>query len=149
MTDAPGPDSRPSLLPVVLGFVFAGILLLALGFWAAQRQKNPPIQAPPALTLLSPTGDTAVTDTLTIHFETGAPLRLGPAGWATGRYHLHALLDSVELMPAASDIRQLPQGSYTWTITPVRPGSLQLIWALPSHTRLTENATQPFRLLPQ
>ena len=149
MTAAPGPDSRPSLFPVVLGFVFAGILLLVIGFWAAQRQKNPPTEAPPTLRLLSPAGDTAVTDTLTIQFETGAPLRLGPAGWAAGRYHLHALLDSVELMPAASDIRQLPHGPYIWTIKQAGPGSLQLIWALPNHARLTENATQPIRLLPQ
>jgi len=149
VTDSAEPDAAPSLLPVVLGFAFAGILLLAVSFWAARRQKNPPAETPPALTLLSPVRDTVPGETLTIRFQTGAPLRLGPAGWAAGHFHLHALLDSVELMPAAADIRQTPEGSYTWTITPVRPGTFQLIWALPNHTGLTENATQPIRLLPQ
>ena len=149
MSDSIGPDPRPSLLPVVLGFVFAGILLLAVSFWATSRQNNPVVETPPSLTLLSPAGDTAAKDSLTVRFKTGVPLRLGPAGWAAGRFHLHALLDSVELMPAAADIHHTPEGSYSWTITPLRPGSFQLIWALPNHTRLTENATQPIRLLPQ
>ena len=149
MNESPAPNGRPSLLPVVIGFSFAGILLLAVSYWATQRQKNPSAETPPALTLLSPARDTVITDTFTIQFRTGSPLRLGPAGWAAGRYHLHALLDGVELMPGAADIRQLPEGSYSWTFTMARPGAFQLVWALPNHTRLRQGATDPIRFLPQ
>jgi hypothetical protein len=149
VTGSPEPATRPSLLPVVLGFVFAGVLLLVIGFWTAQRQKNQPIDVPPTARLIVPAGDTTVGTRLTVTFETSVPLRLGAAGWAAGRYHLHALLDSVELMPGANDIRQLPTGSYSWTVSGVRPGRFQLVWARPDHTRLDQGASQRIRLLPQ
>jgi hypothetical protein len=133
----------------VLGFVVAGVLLLVIGFWTAQRQQNPPADAVPVVTLLSPASDTTVGGALTVHFKTSAPLRLGPAGWAAGRYHLHALLDGVELMPGATDIRQVEGGGYTWAVTPVRPGVFQLLWARPDHTRVSQSASRQIRLLPQ
>jgi hypothetical protein len=111
----------------VLGFVFAGVLLLVIGFWTAQRQQNPPADTVPVVTLLSPASDTAVGGALTVSFETSAPRRPGPAGWAAGRYHLHALLDGIELMLGANDIHQLRTGTYSWTVNGVRPGVFQLV----------------------
>jgi hypothetical protein len=139
-------DSRTPLYPVVIGFALAGVLILALGFWVARR----PDRVAPRVVLISPAGDTAIAGPLELYFESSIPLQLTHTGWGNGPHHLHALIDSVEVMAAASDLRPAGDRRYRWTLTRIeRPVTVQLVWALPNHGRLTTGASQVVRVSPQ
>jgi hypothetical protein len=133
------------LLPVVLGFTLAGGLILLLGFFATRRQADVPL----ALTIRSPARDTLVDGPLRLLFESSLPLRLQSTGWGSGRYHVHVLLDSIELMPGATDIKAVGRGLYEWLIpAPATEHRLQLIWALPNHARVSIGSSQVIRIGP-
>lgn len=138
-------SGRTPLLPTLIGFGLAGALILLLGFWTAIRRASPE----PTLILISPRQDTTVPGTLKVLFESNLTLRLQSTGWGSGRYHVHALLDSTELMPAAADIRSLGSNRYEWVLpAPRRPQRLQLIWALPNHARLGTGNSASIRIEP-
>ena len=132
--------SRPSLLPAVIGLVLAGALILVLGFWTASRPER---ADHPTVDLLQPARDTTVTGPLTLVFRTSQRLNMEPTGWGTGRHHIHVLANGIELMPAAADIRPVGNDRYEWVLTSL-PDSvqLQLVWALPNHSRLTAGSSR-------
>ena len=139
-TAGPPSVSRPSPLPAIIGISLAGALILVLGFWVSRRQ--PADDRQPEVHLISPGSDTTTDGSLRLQFQTTRPLELQPTGWGAGRFHLHALVNGVERMPAARDILALPGGDYQWLL-PDLPDSaqVQLVWALPTHQRLTEGAS--------
>ncbi|MEX2281705.1 MAG: hypothetical protein WEE89_04360 [Gemmatimonadota bacterium] len=129
--DSPA-DQRPSLLPVIIGIGLAGALILGLGFWVARRPAAAGQQ--PEVRIISPAGDTTTDGSVTLRFATSRPLELVPTGWGAGRYHLHAMVNGVERMPAASAIRPLSAGDYQWTLSELPDSAeVQLVWALPTH----------------
>jgi hypothetical protein len=133
-------NQRPSLLPAVIGIGLAGVLILVLGFWVAQRPTAAGQQ--PEVRIISPAGDTTTDGTVTVRFSTSRPLELLPTGWGAGRYHLHALVNGIERMPAAHDIRPSPAGDYLWTLSDLPDSTeLQLVWALPSHQQTGAGAS--------
>jgi hypothetical protein len=94
------------------------------------------------VSLLSPGSDTTTNGSIRLHFQTTRPLVLQPTGWGAGRFHLHALVNGMERMPAAADIVALPDGGYQWLLSDLPDSArVQLVWALPSHQRLTEGAS--------
>jgi hypothetical protein len=140
-----GEHHRSQLFAAVIGFALAGTLILGLGFWVANR----PTASLPALSLISPRHDTLVDGPLKVQFETNVTLRLQPTGWGSGRYHVHALLDSTELMPAAGDLKALGSNRYEWIMpAPQRPHRLQLVWALPNHARLATGSSAIIQIAP-
>ena len=139
-TAGPPSANRPSPLPAVIGIGLAGALILVLGFWVSRRQ--PADDRQPEVSLLSPGSDTTTDGSVRLQFQTTRPLVLQPTGWGAGRFHLHALVNGVERMPAASDIQPLPGGDYQWLLSDLPDSAqVQLVWALPSHQRLTEGAS--------
>ncbi len=136
----PLPPTRPSLLPAAIGISVAGAVILVLGFWVSDR--SPARNAYPSITILSPVSDTTISGALALDFETGTPIEPLPAGWGAGRYHLHALINGLERMPAPADIQALPNGRYRWTLSGLPDSAVvQLVWALPSHQRLAADAS--------
>ena len=140
-----GAPTRRPLLPVVIGFALAGLFILVLGFWAP-RFKH----AAPTIALWSPTRDTLVDGPVLVQFETSLPLRLQRTGWGNGNYHVHALLDSVEFMPGAADLRAIGPNRYAWVLPPVtRASRLRLVWALPNHARIAGGSSTTVRIAPR
>jgi hypothetical protein len=138
---SPVPGNRPSLLPAIIGISIAGALVLVLGFWIAGRP--PAGDRRPDVRILAPSSDTTSDGRLLLEFETSQPLELQPTGWGTGRFHLHALVNGVERMPAANDIQARPRGNYSWLLSDLPDSAVvQLVWALPSHQRLTEGSSE-------
>ncbi len=139
------PEARPSVLPAVIGLFLAGLLILALGFWTATRKnQDPPI---PTVTLVRPSADTTVDGALTLEFRTGRKLSLQPAGWGSGRYHLHALVNGSERMPAPADIRSMGGDRYSWVLSALPDSAqIQLVWALPNHQRRSEGASRAIQV---
>ena len=147
MTEEPIADTPPSLLPVIVGFLLAGVALLVLGFWVANRE---PVDTTPTLRLLSPARDTATAGPITLHFSTDRELTLQPTGWGSGRYHVHVLVGAVELMPGPSDIRPTGERTYAWSIPAVEDtATVQLVWSLPNHSRLPRGASNAIRITGQ
>ena len=139
MTPAAAP-SRPSLTPAVIGIALAGALILVLGFWTARR---PVRVGHPQVDLLQPGRDTTVSGPLTLVFRSSQRLAMLPTGWGTGRHHVHVLANGVELMPAAADIRPLGNDRYAWVLAGLPDSAqLQLVWALPNHTRQAAGASR-------
>lgn len=134
------------LMPAVVGFVLAGALVLLLGFWVASR----PPRVHPQLALLAPRQDTVLHGPIRVQFQTSLPLRLQATGWGSGSYHVHALLDSTELMPAAADLRAIGPNQYEWVLPALeKPQRLQLVWALPNHARLPMGSSSTVRIAPR
>lgn len=135
------PPQRTSLMPVIVGFVLAASFLFLLG-WLSNRSRNaaPPVM--PQVVLLSPARDTTAADSLTLTFSTSIPIELQQTGWGAGRYHLHTMVNTVELMPAAVDIKPIGENRYTWTV-PLRDSvsTIYMLWALPNHSRLAEGSS--------
>ncbi len=129
----------PSRTPAIVGFLLAGALLLAIGFFVSSRtQKSSP---PPELRILQPrTGDT-VAHPVALSFATPAALRLTRAGWTADELHIHLLLDGNEVMPAAADI-SASDTSFSWRLPPLQPGSHQvyLTWAARHHGNIESPA---------
>ena len=144
MTEAK--SNRAPLLPVVLGFALAGLMILLLGVWSGRREARVPL----AIELRSPSRDTTVEGPVRVQFQTTLPLRLGAGGWGSGAHHLHALLDSTELMPGPADLKVIGPNLYEWVLpAPQRTTRFQLVWALPNHARLAAGASDTIRIAPR
>lgn len=89
----------------------------------------------PALRLVSPVDGDVVQAPLTLTFLSEVPLAPGPSGWGTSGYHLHAMIDGVELMPGPSDVIRGTDGQYRWTIPMAVTGekSIRLFWSDANH----------------
>ncbi|HET9986672.1 MAG TPA: hypothetical protein VFQ38_24050 [Longimicrobiales bacterium] len=148
-TQAPARVSPPGgskpLTPKILGFLVAGALLIAVSLWVGDRRGTATASSgPAALVVGQPAADATVAEPLVVEFATTAPLRLTPAGWQADAYHLHALVDGAQRMPAANDITDLGGGRFRWTLGSVGPGphELRLIWARPDHRSVPEGASE-------
>jgi hypothetical protein len=124
------------LLPVLIG-IFLTVIMLALLGYLSNKRRAAAAAAPPVLHILSPVPHSVIDSPLIIHFRTRTTLQLRPAGWGIGNLHLHARVNSVEHMPAVTDIQPTDSG-YLWTLPLVRRGPLtiQLGWADPVHREL-------------
>jgi hypothetical protein len=142
-------DPAPPLLPVVLGFILAGALLLVLGLWRGGTSGAPGTSTIPALAIVEPTANAVLEQPLVVVFETDR-LALTPSGWLSGDLHLHAHVHGVELMPGAADVEHLGGRRYRWTIRHLPAGAhqIRLLWAGPDHRRIPEgrSAVVPFHL---
>lgn len=138
-----GPAPAGSPMPAVVGILIAGAAVLLLGLWFGRDGiGGTPGRMVPQITLVEP-GPGAVADAgVRVVFETRGLVE-APEGWRAGRLHLHAVLDGVELMPAAADIEPLGEGRYAWRLAPLAAGAhtIQLRWSGPDHAPLAEGAT--------
>lgn len=121
----------------IVGFLAAGALILGLGFCLGGREPSAGTIAP--LRIQAPaTGDT-VANPVVITFATPAALQLDATmGWSADEMHLHAMVDSVEVMPAAADITPLADTLFAWRL-PVLPrgqSRIHLTWAGRHHGNL-------------
>lgn len=116
--------------PAIIGFLVAGALVLAIGFFVDSRDAAAPADAVPQLRTLAPGSGDTVSNPVLLEFATAAPLRLSAAGWTAGDLHLHVMVDDDEIMPAAADI-EARDSTYTWQLPTLRPGErrLFLTWA--------------------
>jgi hypothetical protein len=121
--------------PAIIGFLFAGALILAAGFLASRGTRSEPGAVPP-LRIVAPAADT-VANPVVLEFSTPAPLTLTAAGWTARDMHLHLMLDGVEIMPAAADITAT-DSTFLWRLPPLEPGrhTLFLTWAGRHHGNL-------------
>ena len=141
-------SNNNSASPLVRLVGALGILMVATGVVVAVVQALRPDARTedgeiPAITLLAPLQGDTVSAPIIAHFRAGDRLELGPMGWASDDLHLHAYVDSVEVMPAAADIEVNADGTYTWHI-PAESGahSLQLSWAGMHHGSITAGASE-------
>jgi|GEM_PF-1721376 len=141
MNQIPTTPPRRTLMPVIIGFAFAALLLFALG-WLSRRARNAATAVSPSVVLIAPARDTTAGDSLSLTFSTSIPIELQQTGWGAGRYHLHTMVNTVELMPAAVDIKPIGENRYTWTV-PLRDSvsTVYMLWALPNHSRVPEGAS--------
>ncbi len=135
---------RP-LTPMIFFLLLVGVVLLAIGIWTGNGQRRPVATsaAPDSLLITGPADSAQVPAPLDITFSTRAPLRLTPMGWQAGGYHLHAVVDTTQLMPGTMDIRSLGQGDFTWRLASVQPGlhHVRLVWARSDHRTIPEGAS--------
>lgn len=137
---------RP-LTPTILFLLLVGGLLLAIGIWTGNNSTGRsagPSNAPDSLVITAPADSAEAPAPLDIAFSTRAPLRLGPAGWQAHTYHIHAVIDTLQVMPGAMDIHSRGQGQFTWRLKTIEPGvhHLRLVWARADHRTIPEGASQ-------
>lgn len=149
------PVGERSTVDRVFGIVGAAMLALALAFFVrsllpggSDRGAAPP--PVPALAILSPAPGTVLDQPAAVEFDAGAPLVLGPAGWAADGRHVHLFVGGTEVMATATDVRRVSGTRYRWTLPRVPPGetSLRLAWSGEDHRTLEEGASTavPVRL---
>ena len=137
MTDS----QRPNFLPVITGIGLTCLLLAALGYLANQRGKASRA-GPPALGIVAPSEGMAIDSPLVIRFTSANPLDLRDSGWGHDKFHLHAVVNGVEIMPAARDIVRADSSHYQWTIGGARgAATFHLGWADQAHRPLRQGAT--------
>jgi hypothetical protein len=137
---------RPNFLPVIIGIALTCVLLGALGYLANRRSKvqNEP---PPSLGITSPAPGMATDSPLVIRFTSSHPLDLRASGWGHDNFHVHAVVNGTEVMPAAADIVRADSQHYEWTIAGIPRGSATyyLAWADQAHRPLRQGATDTVR----
>jgi hypothetical protein len=128
------------IAPVIIGILLTIILLAGLAYISNLRRNSP--SSAPALTIISPAQGAQIDSPLVLRFTSAQPIALRASGWGAGQYHLHAHVNSVEHMPAATDITR--QGSeYTWAIpaAPRGPLTIRLGWADLQHRAIVSGAS--------
>lgn len=140
---------RP-LTPTIFFILLVGVLLLAIGIWTG-NDRGPAVgpAGPDSLVINAPLDSTQVAAPLEIAFSTAAPLRLSPMGWQAGSYHIHAIVDTAQVMPGTLDIQSLGQGQFTWRLGSVQPGvhNVRLVWARPDHRTVPDGASQEITVM--
>lgn len=132
----------------VFGAVAAVALLAALWFALAGGEEDDgarPVAPPPPITVVEPRDGAEVAPPVAVVFDPGSRMRRDASGWvAAGRYHLHAMIDGVELMAAPHEIQPLEGTRYRWVL-PLAPGEhrLRLQWSGPDHRTLAEGGSPP------
>jgi hypothetical protein len=143
-------ESRPSFLPVVIGITLTCVMLAALGY-AASRRNAVNRAGAPLLTVVSPVDGAAADSPLVIRFTSARPIELRESGWGHANFHLHAMVEHVEHMPAAADIVAIDSLQYEWTIaaTPSGPAHFVLGWADQAHRPVREGASDTVHVVIQ
>ncbi|HEY0672244.1 MAG TPA: hypothetical protein VGD27_08265 [Longimicrobiales bacterium] len=133
------------ILPVIIGIVLTGILLIGLGYIAKKRQSRE-LETIPQLTIVQPGPGEALDSPLVVRFASTRPIELKSTGWGTGTLHLHAHVNHVEHMPAAADITRADT-LYLWQLPAVPRGPLilHLGWADQRHRALGTGASDSVR----
>jgi hypothetical protein len=141
--DAIGPHRDPGLVPAVIGFILAGVGILALGLWLGLRERTP---ATPQLTLVAPTASEAVDGPVYLLFDVDrSRMRIGPGGWGIGQLHVHAWVNGREIMPAAADIELVGNPSrYRWTLGVLPPGehTVRVGWSDVRHREVEAGSSE-------
>jgi len=130
-------DQR-SRTPVIIGFLLAGAAILGASFLASVLRRSTPDSLPP-LEIIAPVDGDSTSNPVTLTFRTPAPLHLDDAmGWSADDLHIHAIVDGVEIMPAAADISAHGDSTFDWRLPPIEPGSrrIYLTWAARNHGNL-------------
>jgi hypothetical protein len=121
----------------------AVILIALAGFFMLAGGEEEGAAPVPTLVILQPPAGAVQSQPVSLSFDAGAPLEMGPSGWGAGGRHLHVRFGGSELMPGAGDI--LPDGGtrYRWTLprVPPGPGSIQLFWSDAAHRPLRAGAS--------
>jgi hypothetical protein len=138
---------RPNFMPVIIGMALTCVLLAALGYVANRRGKVRH-EPPPSLSVITPTTGMAVDSPVLVRFTTGQQLDLRASGWGHDTYHLHAVVNGVEIMPAAADIVPADSAIYAWTLSGVSRGSttIYLAWADHAHRPLRQGASDTIQV---
>jgi hypothetical protein len=138
--------ARPA---VIAGFLIAGAIILAIGFLVPGPTGAPDDRVPPIRVLAPADGDT-LQGPVTVRFRTTSELSLKQEGWTAGELHLHAMVDELEIMPAAADVAG-SDSVFEWRLPALEPGDrrLYLTWAGRHHGNLRGvTDTIRFHLLP-
>ena len=127
---------------MILGAV---VLLLTAGLGGGDVTTLGP---PPPLELVTPAAADSIDGALELVFRAQADLRPQPGGWGADGLHIHAEINGLEIMPAAGDIRTLPDGSYAWTVgrAPAGETTVRLLWSDVAHRPIEEGATPLVRI---
>lgn len=152
MTHPAGGSSRtpPNRTPAIVGFLVAGALILAASFFVTSLGSDSYDDVPP-LAIAAPVSGDTVANPVTVVFRTPGRLEYDPAmGWMAGDLHLHAMVGSREIMPAAADIA-VTGSAFAWRLPELDSGAhrLYLTWAGRHHGNLRGDAdTVIVRVLP-
>jgi hypothetical protein len=134
-------DPAPTRTPAIIGFLMAGAVILGASFFVSTLGDGSNDNVPP-LTITAPAPGDTVTNPVIIVFRTPGALEFDPAmGWMAGDLHLHAMVGTREIMPAAADI-VATDSAYTWRLPMLDTGSyrLYLTWAGRHHGNLRGEA---------
>jgi hypothetical protein len=144
MTDGPSETgvtrTPPRRTPAIIGFLVAGAVILGASFFVTSIGTigGDSYDDVPRISITAPASGDTVTNPVTLLFDTPGDLAFDPAmGWMAGDLHLHAMLGSVELMPAAADIA-VAGAAWTWRLPRLDTGThrLYLTWAGRHHGNL-------------
>jgi hypothetical protein len=132
----------------VFGAIGATMLLLAAVFLVRSLLPGGTDEGPtrvPSLTILAPAPGAVLDHPAELLFDAGAPLRPGATGWSTGALHVHLLIGTTEVMPAAGDLTHLGGTRYRWRLPRVGAGesTLRLTWSDASHRGIEAGASVP------
>lgn len=131
-----------TILPVIIGLSITAVLLAFLAYAAKHRTNE--LNSIPHLTLLYPVANAVLDTPIVVRFTSTEPISLAPTGWGHKQLHLHAWLGSMQLMPAAADIKEVAPSTYEWKLNAQRGADqlLYLAWADASHHPIPEGASQ-------
>ena len=122
----------------IIGFLTAGAVILGLGFCLGGNGGGSGSAVAP-LHILEPGDGDTLANPVTLTFRTPAPLHVHPSmGWTANDMHLHAMADSVEIMPAAADIAPRGDSIFHWRLPTLPAGThrIHLTWAGRHHGNL-------------
>ena len=123
----------------IIGFLAAGALILTLGFCLGGRNGENAAGGVPPLHIEEPADGDTLANPVVVTFNTPGALRLHAAhGWTAGELHLHAMADSVEIMPGAADITAAGENRWRWRLPALDTGEhrFYLTWAGRHHGNL-------------
>ena len=117
---------------LILGFLLGGAALIGVSLFA-NRMRG--IEPPPAPAREIITRDTTVSNPVELFFRSAAPLELTHTGWMADDMHLHVIVDSVDIMAGAQDIRHVGEDTFAWKLPAVPPGmhEIRLFWSDARH----------------
>ena len=127
----------------IAGFLAVGALILGLGFCLGGDGEGPGADRIAPLHILDPVDGDTLANPVMLTFSTPAPLRLEPSmGWSANDMHLHAMADSVEIMPGAADIAPHGDSTFRWRLPALPAGTrrIYLTWAGRHHGNLRGQA---------
>jgi hypothetical protein len=132
----------------VFGAIGATMLLLAAVFLVRSLLPAGADDGPdrvPSLTILAPAPGAMLDHPAELRFDAGATLRPGATGWSAGALHVHLLIGTTEVMPAAGDLTHLGGTRYLWRLPRVGAGesTLRLTWSDANHREIEAGASVP------
>ena len=136
-SDSATTRTRPTRTPAIIGFLVAGAAILGVSFFVNSLDRDAYDNVPPISIAKPASGDT-VSNPVTLVFHTPGQLEFDSSmGWMASDLHLHTMVGSVELMPAAADII-VTDSAYTWRLPRLDTGThrLYMTWAGRHHGNL-------------